>query len=185
LYLEQEVKLGYGHVEAARQAVQAAGGRLDVSRRLLDDRLFDTPDGRLRRAGQGLRIRRDGPRTILTVKGPVHAGPVKAREEIEVDVDSAELAEALLRALGYLPCFRGQKYREEYVLDDARIAVDETPMGAFIEIEGSIEAIDRVAALLGRSRSNYVLESYPGLYRAWCETRGIADTDMVFKSPVM
>ena len=43
--VEQEIKLVFADVEAARQAVQTAGGRLVVSRRLLDDTLFDTPDG--------------------------------------------------------------------------------------------------------------------------------------------
>src|SRR6187200_3554716 len=79
--LEQEIKLAFEHIEAARRAVQTAGGRLDISARLLDDQLFDTPDAQLRRAGTGLRIRRDGARTFLTFKGPVQPGPVKSREE--------------------------------------------------------------------------------------------------------
>jgi inorganic triphosphatase YgiF len=66
--LEQEIKLAFESLEAARRAVLTAGGRLVVSRRLLDDRLFDTADERLRRSGSAFRIRRDGDRTLLTFK---------------------------------------------------------------------------------------------------------------------
>jgi len=78
--LEQEVKLEFDRVEAARRLVHATGARLVVSRRLLDDQLYDTPDDRLRRAGTALRLRRDGPGTRITFKGPAQPGPVKSRE---------------------------------------------------------------------------------------------------------
>ena len=112
--LEQEVKLSYATVEAARQAVHTAGGRLAVSRRLLDDRFFDTADMRLRREAQALRVRQDGGLAILTWKGPPQAGEVKTREEIETGCTDVHELVALLGALGYVPCFRAQKYREEY-----------------------------------------------------------------------
>lgn len=178
--LEQEVKLQFDSVGAARQAVNSAGARLVASRRQLDDRFFDTEDGRLRSAGRALRLRRDGTRAYLTSKGPVQPGPVKIREEIETAVGDASVAEALLLSLGFERWFRSVKYREEFVTGRARLAIDETPMGVFIEIEADTDEIARVAALLGRTSADYRLESYPSIYRQWCRTRGVAPGDMLF-----
>jgi adenylate cyclase, class 2 len=178
---EQEVKLPFDDAEAARRAVTTAGGRLGVSRRLLDDTLYDTSQARLRASGCALRVRRDGGAGgILTYKGPVQPGPVKAREEIETTVGDAAVAERLLTSLGFQPWFRAQKYREEYALDGTEVAVDETPMGVFVEIEGEPAAIARVAARLGRGPADYRLESYVELHARWCRARGLEPGDMVF-----
>jgi adenylate cyclase class 2 len=178
--LEQEVKLAFANVEAARQAVIAAGGRLVVSRRLLDDTLFDTPDGEMRRSGRALRVRRDEAHGALTCKGPVIRGPIKTREEIETRVDDADAAARILARLGYVPTFRSQKYREEYAIGTARVAVDDAPLGAFVEIEAAPEEIARVAALLGRTASDYSTDSYAALWRRACEARGVEPGDMLF-----
>ena len=44
--------------------------------------------------------------------------------------------------------------------------MDETPIGIFLEIEGDAEGIHAVAAELGFSPSDYVTESYVGLFFA-------------------
>jgi adenylate cyclase class 2 len=181
LAVEREVKLAFESIEAARRAVIAAGGRLVVSRRLLIDWQFDRPDRHLRDQGCALRLRRDGAQAVLTFKGPVIAdGPFKSREEHETTVGSAEVAERIVRALGLLPLFRSEKYREEYDLAGAHLAIDEAPIGVFVEVEGEAEAIDRAAALLGRSPSDYRTESYQRLYYAWCDARGVTPGDMTF-----
>ncbi|MFI5178722.1 MAG: class IV adenylate cyclase [Vicinamibacterales bacterium] len=180
--IEHEIKLAFSSVEAARQAVTAAGGRLDVSRRLLDDRLFDTVDQHLGRGGSALRVRRDGDRAFITFKGPVEGGPVKSRPEIETAVGDAGVAEAILVSLGFRRWFRGEKYREEYLIGKARVTVDEAPVGVFVEIEAPPDLIDDVAARLGRGRHDYRLESYPALQAAWCRARGRDLEDMVFSA---
>ena len=178
--IEQEVKLGYPDVEAARLAVTTAGGRLMAARRLLDDCFFDTADQRLRRASQALRLRRDGATATLTWKGPPRPGVVKSREELEAGcTEPADLA-AVLGALGYVPCFRSQKYREDYSIDAALVTVDETPFATFVEIEAAPDAIARVAARLGRSEADYEVASYVTLWRRWCAANGLPPGDMTF-----
>jgi adenylate cyclase class 2 len=179
--VEQEVKLSFPHAEAARQAVQAAGARLSVSRRLLEDRLYDTLDGQLRQGGRALRIRRDGDHAgFVTFKGPVQPGPVKSREELETSIGDPRLIEHVFAHLGYYPMFRSQKYREEYDLERAHIAIDEAPVGVFVEIEATPERIEEVARLLGRTPADYMLDSYVTLWRRHCQTSGLAFGDMVF-----
>ena len=182
--LEQEVKLKFDTHEAASQAVRSAGGRLVVSRRLLDDQLYDTPDGFLRRVGRALRIRRDGAGvTYLTYKGQAIKSTVKAREERETSLGDPDVAHAILTGLGFQPIFRGQKYREEFAVGATRVAIDETPMGTFVEVEGAPPDIEEAANRLGRSRHDYILESYPSLYRQWCLTHHLPDGDMMFDDP--
>ena len=179
--MEREVKLVYSDAEAARRSIESIGGRLVVSRRLLDDRLFDTPEQSLRQAGSALRVRRDGQKAILTFKGAAERGPVKSRPEIETTVGDADKAEAIVGGLGFRRWFRAQKFRAEYACGQATVCVDETPIGVFVEIEApTIAEIDRIAGLLGKSRVDYRLESYPALYMSWCAARNIAPGDMVF-----
>ena len=70
--------------------------------------------------------------------------------------------------------------REEFVLNDVIVAVDETPVGTFIEIEGSAEGISATATALGRSSGDYLLDSYRALFVQHCEQHGLPVTDMLF-----
>ncbi len=178
--IEQEVKLRFPHVEAARQAITAAGCRLAQSSRLIEDRLFDTVDAYLRRSGKTVRIRQDGDTTFITFKGPLQPGIVKSREELETRVGDATVIEGVLRGLGFHQVFKAQKYREEYELDRAHLTIDRAPVGVFVEIEATPERIEEVARLLGRAPADYLLDSYPTLWRHWCETHRLPYGDMVF-----
>jgi adenylate cyclase class 2 len=178
--IEQEIKLAFDSVEAARRAVAAAGGRLVVARRLIQDQLFDTPDKRLGQSDRTCRLRREPGRAILTFKGPTLPGPVKRREETETVVEDPDAMTGVLGGLGLKPTFRSEKYREEYALDGVEVTVDETPVGVFIEIEGTPESIEAVTRRLGRTLADYRLESYPRLYAAWCEAHGRTPRDMTF-----
>src|SRR5438874_1073148 len=82
-----------------------------------------------------LRVRQDGGRSILTFKGPVQPAAVKVREEVETTVGDGTTLMRILEELGFHAWFRYQKYREEFALDDCIIAIDETPVGVFVEIE--------------------------------------------------
>ena len=81
-------------------------------------------------------------------------------------MESPAQVRAILRHLGYHPVFRYQKYRESWVHREQEIEIDETPIGVFLEIEGDLAGIAAVAAELGFVPSDYVAESYVGLYIA-------------------
>jgi len=85
----------------------------------------------------------------------------------------------ILESLGYRVWFRYQKYREEFSFGDVVVAVDETPVGTFVELEGTERGIQTTAAALGRSASDYVIESYRTLFVRHCEAQGIPVTDML------
>lgn len=135
-------------------------------RRLQRDVLLDTVDGQLLAAGTALRVRADGNHAFFTFKGPVVASAVKARNEIETAADSAEALLSICAALGYQPVFRYEKYREEFSTPGVVVAVDDTPIGTFVEIEGDETTIHALAARLGFAPADYVTQSYRALFMA-------------------
>ncbi|HUF23945.1 MAG TPA: class IV adenylate cyclase [Vicinamibacterales bacterium] len=175
--IEREIKLSYRSAEAARAALAAAGAEPLVPRRLQDDLMYDTPDNRLFAERSALRLRRDEARAVLTYKGPVEPGITKSREEIETDVANHEAMATLLGRLGFAPWFRYQKYREEFRAPGVIAAIDETPAGVFVEIEGDEAAIVALAGRLGRGPADFILDSYRGI---WVSARGADAGDMLF-----
>ena len=95
------------------------------------------------------------------------------REELETVVGDGHLLLRILEELGFHVWFRYQKYREEFSLDDCIVAIDETPVGMFVEIEGGEAGIAAWREALGRGPADYVLESYRGLFVQYCGQRGV------------
>ncbi len=96
-------------------------------------------------------------------------GRYKVREEVEIAISNGEHMRQILSALGLHPLFRYEKFRTTYAISTIRrlkIELDETPIGTFLELEGSPMAIDRAARLLGYSHSDYITQTYGALYIA-------------------
>lgn len=178
--LEREIKLRFDSVEAARDAVVAAGGVQIQARRLQADSVLDTAQATLRDRRCALRVRIEPDRSFVTYKGPPQPSRMKLREEIETAVGDGTLLLALYQRLGFDVWFRSEKYREEFSLQNVVIAVDDTPIGAFVEIEGTVDGIGRAAAMLRRGPEDYVVESYRSLFVQHCLERGVEPGDMVF-----
>ena len=171
--VEREIKLEFPSVEAARAAVGALGLPRLHARRLQDDALYDTSDGALRARGCALRLRNDGEATLLTYKGPVEPGPMKVRPEFETGASSATAMRAILDALGYGVVFRYQKYREEFGDASCVVAIDESPVGVFVELEGQADRITEIASALGFAPEAYVTASYARLHQERGAARGL------------
>ncbi|MES1254428.1 MAG: class IV adenylate cyclase [Acidobacteriota bacterium] len=178
--VEREVKLPVADPAAARAALASIGAVAVRARRLQDDYLLDSSDRQLQGRGSVLRVRLDADRSFLTFKGPVQPSAMKLREELETLVGDGALVLRILGALGFHVSYRYQKYREEFTLGDVIIALDETPIGIYLEIEGSEQGIEATTRALGRSEADYVLESYRGLHLRYCAAHGLPRTDMLF-----
>ncbi|HUJ23171.1 MAG TPA: class IV adenylate cyclase [Bryobacteraceae bacterium] len=172
---EIEIKLRVSSGPAARRLLRAAAFRV-LRRRVFEDNLvFDTRALSLRQAGILLRLRQAGKTATLTYKGPPEPGRHKSREELELELPDAARMALILERLGFHRVFRYQKFRTEYAESGARgvVTVDETPIGWFLEIEGTPRWIDRTARRLGFRESDYITASYGGLYFEFCRERGI------------
>jgi adenylate cyclase class 2 len=178
--LEREIKLRFDSVEDARRAVLAAGCTPRLGRRLQADALLDTDDEDLRRRRCVLRVRVENGKSRVTYKGPVQPSIMKLREEDETLVGDGEVLLKIFEELGLHIWFRYEKYREEFSYDDVIVAIDETPVGVFVEIEGCEQGIENAAAALGRSRADYILDSYRSLFLQHRDACGLSTSDMVF-----
>jgi adenylate cyclase class 2 len=173
------------------------GFRLLHRRSLEDNTLFDTPGRDLRKARSILRLRRYGDAWKVTFKGRPSNDPLyKSRAELEIAVTEPDALRSLFVSLGLFPAFRYQKFRTTYGPVEIKkaakgqrspaarihreVALDETPVGNFIEIEGSRRWIDQVAKQLGFSKSDYLTASYGALYLEHCAKRKIKPGDMMF-----
>lgn len=201
--IETEIKLRMPDgAAAARELIEAHGYRVSVPRVLQVDQVYDFPDSALRIGGKLLRVRSEGSSpagpAILTFKGPVISGsPHKSREELETSAGNRATLEDILMRMGLTPSFRYEKYRTTFIARSARedaasgelhhreeaglIALDETPIGVFLELEGPAYWIDRVASKLGFSERDYVTASYASLYRQHLTIHS-GPSDMVFLS---
>lgn len=178
--LEREIKLRFDSVDEARAAVLATGATPLLGRRLQEDSLLDTPDEDLRRRRCVLRVRMENGKSRLTYKGPVQPSAMKLREEIETVVGDGEILLRVFEELGMHVWFRYEKYREEFAHEDVIIAVDETPVGVFVEIEGSEGGILATAGALGRTPDDYIVDSYRSLFLKHRDELGLAGPDMLF-----
>jgi len=179
LMIEREVKLRFDSPEEAREAILAAGATPLRCRRLQEDALLDTEDETLRRRRCVLRIRTEAGKSLLTFKGPVQPSTMKVRDEYETVIADGEVLQRVFEELGMHVWFRYEKYREEYAAEDVTVALDETPVGTFVEIEGGEQGILSMTVALGRTPADFILDSYRGLFIKHREKFGL-DVHMVF-----
>jgi len=185
---ETEVKIQIEDPRALRRQLKQFGFVLIHRKALEDNVLFDTPDRALRQVRSLLRIRRYGSRWTVTYKGTPEADRYyKSRVELESQLENPEAIRAIFLTLGLVPVFRYQKYRAEFALFANRrrkpflhLALDETPIGNYMELESSRAAIDRVARQLGYSRSDYNTASYGALYLEDCRRKQKKPSNMIF-----
>lgn len=162
---EIEVKLPVSDLEALRKRVADAGARPRSAEHEESNVLYDDLDHRLSSSGCTVRLRRAAGRTTLTYKGAARFETgAKVREEREVEVSDGGEAEAILAGLGLTPRFRYDKRRQEWDLEGAVVALDRTPIGEFVEVEGDPATIRRVLSLLGLDASEASPYSYAELY---------------------
>ena len=180
--LEREVKLRYSKPDEAREAILKTGARLTRRRRLQQDCLLDTDDGTLKRQNLTLRVRVESEQATVTFKGPTIPSTMKLREELETSVGDGPTVLKMLERIGFTIAFRYEKYREEFRSGDVIVAIDETPIGTFVELEGSAQGIEALTVQLGRAQSDYITETYYELFMHTGNTDTTASPHMIFGS---
>jgi adenylate cyclase, class 2 len=179
---EVEIKVAVDNAVAARRLLRQAGFRVARRRVFEANTVFDNENLALRSASSLLRVRKAGAKVTVTYKGPPEYTRHKSREELETEVANAGSITAILARLGFCPAFRYEKYRTEYRQPRASglVTLDETPIGVYLELEGTASWIDRTARKLGFAPGRYITASYAKLYLDWCRERGVEPGEMVF-----
>ena len=200
---EREIKLRIEALPTLRRALAKLGARVAKPRVHERNIIFDTPESTLAKREQLLRIRteapagqrqKDGSHSVLTFKQPISAAGSgskaerhKVREEIELEVSDGKTLAKIFEGLGMRASFQYEKFRTTFRFPPSRrwakgllLELDETPIGAFLELEGPASAIDRAAQALGFEKRDYVLANYMDLYREYCRRQGVEPRDMLF-----
>ena len=168
---EIEVKFAVTGHQAVSDALRREGGSYLGSFEQID-RFYDTPRGRLRDGGCGLRIRQsrrlDGAggeidtRPQVTFKGPRRRDSrAKVRPEYQTHMDDSQAMEKVFEACGLVPTVVVRKRRTSYRLGQCMVELDElADIGCFVEVEGPDEpAVFAVCRRLGLG-GEPVSESY-------------------------
>jgi len=180
---EIEIKLPAADLAAVRARLRDGGASPKSDEHAEVDDLYDDRERRLSASGRALRLRRSAGRAILTYKGPARfqAG-AKIREERQIGVDDPEEAAVILDRLGFERRFRYEKRRGEWTWEGCVIALDSTPIGTFVEIEGDPAAIRQLVARLGLDAADAIPYSYAELYARRRKEQPSLPLDMVWPS---
>src|SRR5580704_2118779 len=179
---EIEIKFRVADLRSLARRLRAAGFRRRTPRTREMNTLYDLPGEVLRSRNELLRLRKYGLKWTLTHKARGKVGRHSGRVELETGVADGKKMDLILRALGYAPSFRYEKFRAEWTDGKGRVVVDETPIGNFGEIEGPSRWIDATAKALGISRDQYITQTYAGLFFEWKQQTGSRAEEMTFKS---
>jgi adenylate cyclase class 2 len=185
LKLEIEAKVKVDLLEPIAQRLDQVGA--SFKHELLEkDSYFIDSDRMVVRPGCGLRLRREkvngNERAVLTYKGPKKKTKFKTRQEIEVDVNNAAMAEQLLVALGCYKKLTFEKKRSLWQLQQCLICLDELPLlGCFVEVEGPDEAaISDVLKKIGLSDREHINKGYAKLMKTRLDEIGSKKTEISF-----
>jgi len=177
--LEREIKFPGVELEKLRERLMELEAERVGPPAFEDNWVLDRGD-ELLSSGRILRLRTDGARARLTLKGPMRLeGNMKVREEREVGIEDADEARALLGILGYQVVRRYQKVREEWQLGGVTIALDHTPIGDFSEFEG--DGAETVAKRCGFDPQKAERRSYLRLYEEHLKQHPDSPPEMVFR----
>src|SRR5579864_626572 len=177
---EVEVKFRIADLRALRSKLRAVGFRLVTPRTREMNTLYDLPGEVLRARKELLRLRQYGSKWKLTHKSGTKSGRHSSRVELETGVNDGKKMDAILRALGYAPSFRYEKFRAAWTDRKGQVVVDQTPIGAFCEIEGPSRWIDATAKKLGITRAHYIMKNYATLFTEWKHQTGSTANEMTF-----
>jgi adenylate cyclase class 2 len=159
---EIEAKFHVQDLQAIRQRLLHLGAQQLQTRHLERNWNFDTPDRRLQKGRQVLRLRVDGC-VILTYKKQRQV--FEERTEIELVLDNPEAARHLLEGLGFEMVLVYEKQREVFEFKGLKVMLDELPFGDFVEIEGpALESLVEAAIKLNLVWEQRASSSYLSLF---------------------
>ncbi len=185
--VEIEAKMSVPDHERVRYVLRERGAR-EVGKVLETNTFFDAEDRTLLAADKGLRLRTNHDlatgtdRFVITYKGPRQPGPLKSREEAELEVSNAGDAERLLESLGYKKLMSFEKLRETWELGGCKVELDEVPyLGKYVEVEGPAEqAVLKVRETLGLAERPIVKSSYISLLLSHLEENRLRHREIKF-----
>lgn len=120
--------------------------------------------GQMDERGATLRLRKVGDFTVLTYKEKIKTeSGAKHKMEYETSVSDVQATEKIIERLGYQLTAVYEKRRKYWLLGNVEVVLDELPFGLYMEIEGTIEEIEKAEKLLGMREIEREPRGYPRL----------------------
>lgn len=115
--------------------------------------------------GKWIRLRTNGEKTTLTIKN-ITSSKIDGTQELEIEVDSFERTNLLLKELGYTPKGYQENRRIQYQLNGVEVDIDMWPnIPTYLEIEGSSEdVVYHTLEVLGYSKEEATSNDVKKIY---------------------
>jgi len=166
--LEVELKVKIPSLDPVRECLLAQKAEF-LGKMHEHDIYYNAPHRDFGKTDEAVRVRYTNDHAVVTYKGPkIKKFGLKAREELNFAVESGDAFETMLVRLGFTETTEVNKWRENYKLGTASIALDSVDeLGTFAEIEVIVEneddnptaLIEKIAYEIGADREP-ILESY-------------------------
>ncbi len=180
---ELEVKFHVSSLEKMENRLVKQGAQLVFPHTDELNVRLDTPDERLARSGQVLRLRQDQKITVTYKGKSKELNGVRVRSEIEFRVDDYEATLSVFEALGYAIVLVYEKKRSEYLWKGLHISLDLMPYGEFMEIEGEdTHTIIDAAKELNLDWTKRIPDSYIGIYNSIKKIDHLQFRDITFEN---
>lgn len=158
---ERKYRLSQRRLEEILKRLSSLGARFEKE---VFEVNYQHRGGQMDERGATLRLRKIGDFTVLTYKEKVRTeSGTKQKIEYETQVSDVEATEKIIERLGYRLTAVYEKRRKYWRLDDVEVVLDELPFGLYMEIEGTLENIDRAEKRLGLIESEREPRGYPRL----------------------
>ena len=158
---EKKYRLGPKRLEEITAKLIARGAEF---RKEVFEVNYQHRGGEMDERGATLRLRKIGDFTVLTYKEKVrNDSGAKQKIEYETAVSDVEAAEKIIERLGYKLTAVYEKRRKYWHFGDVEVVLDELPFGLYMEIEGTIEAIEKAEKIFGLKEIEYEPRGYPRL----------------------
>ena len=180
--LEIEVKFYLSDMDAIRDRILEFGA-VSMGRIFETNLRFDDADNSLIEKKSLLRLRRDT-KTILTFKSepPFKNDQFKILKELEVEVSDFATMKHILESLGFREEQVYEKWRETFRLNSANLCLDMMPYGDFLEIEGQMEDIKKLASQIGLKWKKRILLNYLAIFDVIKQKANLPFYDVTFSN---
>lgn len=118
--------------------------------------------------GKWIRLRTNGKKTTLTIKN-ITSSKIDGTQELEIEVDSFEKTNLMLKELGYIPKGYQENRRIKYQLNGVEIDIDMWPnIPTYLEIEGtSEEVVYHTLEILGYKKEEATAKDVEKIYQEY------------------
>jgi adenylate cyclase class 2 len=158
---EKKYHLGSRRLEEITQKLVELGAEFDKE---VFEVNYQHRGGEMDERGATLRLRKIGDFTVLTYKEKIRTETgAKRKIEYETSVADVDAMEKIIERLGYRLTAVYEKRRKYWRFGTVEVVLDELPFGMYMEIEGTIDDIERAEKILGLKEVEHEPRGYPRL----------------------